>query len=182
MNDKLKTLTETRNLYTFALGRAGQVVAHFNVFKFKLRSQVIFTIISWIINIHMRKCEIENYSRFPGVRFMRVIVELKLDNFHHNCHCHGADYRSWSDQLKMSWGENSPGAGVWGLSGGKWDNWFAPTTSYASLQHIIIIIIILYKIAQYIISLEGALIAIAPYDYPRQASHFLRTHQSSITT
>ena len=73
--------------------------------------------------------------------------------------------REWDGDWWLSWKkvrertkmscrrENSPGAGVWGLSGSKWDNWFASATSYAALQHIIIII--LYTIAHYIISSVG---------------------------
>ena len=78
--------------------------------------------------------------------------------------------REWDGDWWLSWKkvrertkmscrrENSPGAGVWGLSGSKWDNWFASATSYAALQHIIIII--LYTIAHYII--RGSLSSHAP--------------------
>ena len=44
-----------------------------------------------LINILVGKCDIENRSGFPGVRCMRVIVELKWDSFHHHSHCHDAD-------------------------------------------------------------------------------------------
>ena len=30
---------------------------------------------------------------------------------------------SWTDQLKISWGESTPGAAVWGLNDGKWERY-----------------------------------------------------------
>ena len=33
-----------------------------------------------------------------------------------------------------------------------------------------------------LVSSEGALIAITPYDYPQRSAHFLSTHRPSTTT
>ena len=76
-------------LYTFILVGARKVVAHFiQLFSVQISGHIRH---HQLINILVGKCDIENRSGFPGVRCMRVIVELKWDSFHHHSHCHDAD-------------------------------------------------------------------------------------------